>query len=343
MLDMWTEVFAVPGTRTTGQEPASFALVSGGWRGELPQGVRGIDAPTPHVWVIGRTQCNGPADFAAVHQFQDQLRLTPLSSWRKTAPPVTGTKDPTVDDSTPPLRQVDAMTPVAFFVYAAELLKTHRPHFNDYPVLARMERIGLTPGQDFDLKAAEPVVTAALEKAVPDARARILERQKTLGWQRNGWVMNTETMGTYGTDYLKRATVGLVGLGANLPEDAIYSLTSVDADGQPLTGANRYRLHFDQDALPLARAFWSVTLYDNEGFPVANPLNRFALGDRDPLTYNADGSLDLYVQHDSSGTDQESNWLPAPAGTFNLTMRLYFPKPTALDGTWAPPAVQRVP
>jgi hypothetical protein len=342
LYDMWTEIFAVPGTRTTGPGAEDFALVYRGWRGELPEGVQRIDAPTPLVWIIGRTQCNGPADYEAVHRFQDGLKLTPLSQWGKTVRPVTGTKDPTVDDSTPPLRQVDTMTPADFFAYAGELMRTHPPHFNDYPILARMKRIGLVPGQDFDLNAAVPVVNAALEKAVPAARTRIHERQKTLGRQRNGWLMNTETMGTWGTDYLKRATVALIGLGANLPEDAIYPMTLIDADGQPLTGANRYRLHFDKDELPPALAFWSVTLYDNEGFQVANPSNRFAIGDRDPLTYNADGSLDLHIQPDSPGSDKESNWLPAPAGPFNLTMRLYYPKPAALDGTWAPPAVQRV-
>jgi hypothetical protein len=338
--DMWTEIFAVPGTRTTGQGAGSFALVYGGWRGELPAGVRRIDAPTPLVWVIGRTQCNGPADFEAVNQFQDRLTITPLSGWGKTVPPVTGTKDPSVDDRTPPLRQVEAMTAADFFTYAAELMKTHPPHFNDYPLLARMERIGLVPGQNFDLEATEPVVNAALEKAVPDARTRIRGRQKTVGQQRNGWVMNTETMGAWGTGYLKRATIALVGLGANLPEDAIYPMTSIDAPGPPLTGASRYRLHFDE--LPPVLAFWSVTLYDNEGFPVVNPLNRFALGDRDPLTYNPDGSLDLHIQTDSPGMDKESNWLPAPGGPFNLTMRLYYTTSSALDGTWAPPALRRV-
>ncbi|MGE5763452.1 MAG: DUF1254 domain-containing protein [Mycobacterium leprae] len=343
MLDMWTDVFAAPGTRTTGPGAGTFALVPGGWRGKLPEGVRRIDAPTPQVWVVGRTQCNGPADFAAVNRFQDELTVTPLSSWGKPVPAVAGVTDPTVDDATPPVRQVDALTASDFFAYATKLLKTYPPHFNDYPVLARMERIGLVPGQDFDPQAAEPVVGAALGRAVSHARTRISERQKTLGWQRNGWLMNSETMGTYGTDYLKRATIALVGLGANLPEDAIYPMTSIDADGQPLTGANPYRLHFGKDQLPPARAFWSVTLYDNEGFPVPNPMNRCAIGDRDPLNYNPDGSLDLHVRHNSPGADQESNWLPAPAGPFNLTMRLYYTKPTALDGTWAPPAVDRVP
>lgn len=154
--------------------------------------------------------------------------------------------------------------------------------------------------------------------------------------------MNTETMGTWGTDYLKRATIAMVGLGANLPEDAVYPMALIDADGQPLTGAHRYRLHFDRDELPPARAFWS-TLYNDEGFPVGNPLNRCAVGDRDPLTYNADGSLDLHVQHDSPGADKESNWLPGPGGPFTLTMRLYYPTPAILDGTWAPPRCSAVP
>ena len=128
----------------------------------------------------------------------------------------------------------------------------------------------------------------------------------------NGWQMNTDTMGVYGTFYLKRAIVALVGLGANLPEDAVYPINLGDAEGRPLTGANRYVLHFPKTEIPPVGAFWSVTLYDKDGFPTTNALNRNAIGDRDELKYNADGSLDLYLQHDSPGKDQESNWLPAP-------------------------------
>jgi hypothetical protein len=155
--------------------------------------------------------------------------------------------------------------------------------------------------------------------------------------------MNTDTMGVYGNFYLKRAIIALVGLGANQPEDAVYPLNVSDADGRPVTAENKYVLHFSKDELPPVDAFWSLTMYDAEGFQVANPLNRFAIGDRDALKFNADGSLDLYIQSESPGPDNEANWLPAPKnGTLGLTMRLYAPRPQVIDGLWNPPAIKRM-
>jgi hypothetical protein len=134
----------------------------------------------------------------------------------------------------------------------------------------------------------------------------------------------------------------MIGLGSNPAEDAIYPLTFTDADGNPLNGENDYTLHFDKQELPPVEAFWSVTLYDTDGFQVPNPLNRSALGDRDALRYNADGSLDLFVQHESPGPQGEANWLPAPRGPLALFLRLYAPKLEVLDGRWRPPPVRRV-
>jgi hypothetical protein len=154
--------------------------------------------------------------------------------------------------------------------------------------------------------------------------------------------MNTDTMGVYGNYYLKRAIVALLGLGANQPDDAIYPLNIADADGKPVMGEYKYVLHFNKDEIPPVGAFWSLTMYDAEGFQVANPLDRFAIGDRDDLKFNADGSLDLYVQHENPGPDKQPNWLPAPAsGQLGLTMRLYAPKPQVADGRWNPPAIRR--
>jgi hypothetical protein len=157
----------------------------------------------------------------------------------------------------------------------------------------------------------------------------------------NGWLMNTDSVGVYGNYYLERAIVSMVGLGANPPEDAIYPLAETDADGQPLHGDNDYVLHFSKDELPPVDGFWSVTMYDADGFQVANPINRFAIGDRDQLVYTADGSLDLYLRHQDPGADQQSNWLPAPRGPLGVTMRLYAPKPAALHGHWVPPPIKR--
>ena len=205
-----------------------------------------------------------------------------------------------------------------------------------------MRRIGIEAGKSFEFKMADAVVRHALERAAPAALQAIREKIPTVARVVNGWQMNTDTVGVYGNYYLKRAIVALLGLGANVPEDAVYPLNLGDADGKPLSGANKYVLHFVKSEIPPVGAFWSITLYDKDGFPTANALNRNAIGDRDELKFNADGSLDLYFQNESPGKDRELNWLPAPTEAFNLTMRLYAPKVEVLDGRWAPPAITKV-
>jgi len=342
MLDMWSDVFACPGKRTTGTGAGQFAIVPPGWLGKLPEGVQRIDAPTPFVWVIGRTQTNGVRDYEAVHKVQDGYTITPLSQLGKGAQPVTATIDPAVDMKTPPMTQVDTMPSDKYFAYAAELLKVNPSHITDQPIVARMRRIGIEPGKSFDLRKADATVKRGLDRAAPEALKLMREKFPTIARVINGWQMNTDTVGVYGNYYLKRAIVAQFGLGANLPEDAIYPLNIGDEDGKPLTGANQYVLHFDRDATPPAKAFWSVTLYDKDGFPTANDLKRNAIGDRDALKLKADGSLDLYIQHASPGAEKESNWLPSPTGDFNLTMRVYSPKLEVTEGRWAPPAVRRI-
>lgn len=256
--------------------------------------------------------------------------------------PVTATIDPSVDMKTPPLNQVNDMKGADYFRYAAELLKLHLPHVTDQPIIAQMERIlGLKAGESFDPETADPAIKSAIDAAPAAGLKRMNAQLPTLARVENYWQLNTNTMGVYGNYYLKRAIVAMVGLGANLPEDAIYPLNLGDAAGNPLTGSGKYTLSFTKDDLPPVDAFWSVTLYDQEGFQVANALNRFALSSWMPFVTNADGSLDLYFQHDSPGADKEANWLPAPTGSFNLTMRLYAPQEVALDGGWSPPAIQK--
>lgn len=154
----------------------------------------------------------------------------------------------------------------------------------------------------------------------------------------NGWGVALD-IGKYGTDYLKRATVAKIGIGANLPQDAVYPTAFVDSQNQKLNGKNKYVIHFDKNNLPPANAFWSITLYDQKSFLIPNSINRYALGDRDNLKYNKDGSLDIYIQNKPTNKNIVSNWLPAPVGSFNLTMRIYWPKKSVLNGTWTPPAI----
>ena len=183
---------------------------------------------------------------------------------------------------------------------------------------------------------------AALEAAPRAAQQLMAWKVSTLARVANHWSVNTDTMGVYGNYYLKRAIVSQLGLGANLPEDAIYPLNLGDQDGRPLDGANKYTITFDESSVPPVDAFWSITLYDPEGFQVANSLNRFAVSSWMPFQMNTDGSLTVYVQNESPGEDDEANWLPAPQGPFNLTMRLYAPKSQALTGKWSPPPMMRV-
>jgi hypothetical protein len=347
MLDMWTDVFASPGWRTTGTRAGTFLVAPTGWRPDLrdrfadefklPKDTQRIEAPTPYVWIIGRTKTDGPADYDAVHKIQAGYKVALLSEYGRAAKPVDVKIDPGVDMKTPPKVQVDTMSAGVYFAYAAELLKLHPPHVTDEPIIAQMKKIGIEPGKSFDIGKLDPAVQRALETAPQDGQKLMAWKVPTLARVVNGWSMNTDTMGVYGNYYLKRAIVAQVGLGANLVEDAIYPLNLGDESGKPLDGANKYTITFEKGLAPPVNAFWSITLYDPEGFQVGNALNRFAISSWMPFKTNADGSLELYFQNESPGKDKEANWLPAPKGAFNLTMRLYSPKSEALTGKWNPP------
>jgi hypothetical protein len=340
MLDMWTDVFAVPGKRTSGTGPQSWAVVPQGWQGELPEGVGRIDSSTPNVWIIGRTQTNGPADYNAVHVVQDGYAISPLSEWGSPPDKATPTIDPSVDMSTPTLDQVNTMSGDKFFTLAGELMKVHHPHVTDWSQVQRISRLGLVPGESFDITRLDEKGKGAIQAAPQTALASLAKVLPNIAVVANGWQMNTNTIGVYGDFYAKRAVVAMLGLGANPPEDAVYPLLMADADGEKVDGSRDYVLHFDKSDLPPVSAFWSITMYDDQGFQVGNELNRFALGDRDSIHYNADGSLDVYIQHTNPGSDREANWLPAPDGPSGITMRLYGPEAVVLNGDWAPPPLK---
>ena len=344
LIDMWTDVFAVPGARSTGTAPHKFIVTGPSWSGDIPSGLKQIKATTPYIWIVGRTKTDGPADYAAVHALQDSFEISALSTWldgEKSAPQAVKT-DASVDMKTPPLEQVNAMSAAQYFGLAASLLKVIPPHLSDWSIISRMENIGIKCGEEFNFDSLEPAVKKALDRSTSAALQLLKSKQSIMGRVSNGWLMATDTMGVYGNHYLKRAFVTMVGLGANPPEEAIYPMCLADSDGKPLDGANKYVLQFEASDLPPVNAFWSVTMYDRDGFQAANELNRFAISSWMPLKKNADGSLDLYIQDENPGTDKESNWLPAPKGNLGVTMRLYAPRPAALNNDWNPPAIKRV-
>jgi hypothetical protein len=344
MLDGWTDVFQVPGKRTTGTGAQTYAITGPGWNGALPAGIKEYKSPTSIVWLLGRIYCTGtPEDYAAVHALQDQFKLVPLSAYGKPYTPPAGTVDPSIDMKTPVREQVNRMDAIGYFTLLAQLMKSNPPPPADGPELAKFTKIGLVPGQDFDASKLK----ADFVKRIPEiAVERIMLQFKVNRALKavNGWNYTTKA-GLYGTDYFLRALITAIGLGANRPQDAIYPTSLKDAEGKAYDGANKYVMRFAKGQLPPVEGFWSLTMYDGAYFFVPNPINRYSISARQGLKSNSDGSTNLYIQKDSPGADKESNWLPAPAGKFILMLRLYWPNehhPSILDDSWRIPAVQQL-
>jgi hypothetical protein len=252
--------------------------------------------------------------------------------------------DPNIDMKTAVRDQVNALDAGAYFKLMAELMKNNPPTAADAPFVAKMSRIGLVPGQDFEITKLDSATAAAIRR-VPDlGQAKMKAGLTSVGTVVNGWDIMLKT-GVYGTHYLDRAVITAVGLGANRPEDAVYPTSLADADGKAYDGANKYVMHFNKGGLPPVRGFWSLTMYNSQLFFVENPLSRYTLSQRNKLKFNPDGSVDLYLQAANPGPEKESNWLPTPQGRFVLMLRLYWPNettPTILNGSWKPPAVEQV-
>ena len=344
MLDGWTDVFQVPGKRTTGTGAQTYAITGPGWKGTLPTGAKEYKSPTNIVWLLGRIYCTGtPEDYAAVHALQDQCTLVPLSAYGKPYTPPAGRVDPSIDMKTPVRDQVNRMDATAYFTLLAQLMKANPPAAADAPELAKFAKIGLVAGQDFDATK----LNADFVKRIPEISFdRIMLQFKVNKDVKdiNGWGYITKT-GLYGTDYLVRSLLTAIGLGANRPQDAVYPTSLKAADGHAYDGASKYIMHFAKGQMPPVSGFWSMTMYDSNYFFVANPINRYSISARQNLKSNPDGSVDLYIQKVSPGPDKESNWLPAPDGKFILMLRLYWPNekaPSIIDGSWKIPPVKKV-
>jgi hypothetical protein len=346
-MDAWTNVFASPGTRTSGNQGVTYLLAGPEWNGQVPKGMTLLKSPTDMVWLIGRTQTNGTADFATVHELQNRLRLT---KWLQPPDSLSASTDSkrdaqagwqvSTEPSLPPVAQMKALNTTEFFNRLMKLMVSNPPSPEDAPLLARLAQLEIKPGQAVHLSGSN-ALSFSLGRWI--ANQRVMKALNTKA-QDGSWSYPPLNLGRYGTDYNTRAAVAMVGLGANLPEDAAYPNTALDHQGQALNGKHRYRLHFAANALPPVKAFWSITAYGADEFLIDNPLQRFAIGDRDPLVFNADGSLDLWVQATPpSQKEAAANWLPVQMGApFLLNARLYWPEDKALNGQWKMPVVERL-
>jgi len=348
MLDGWTNVFEVPGKRTTGTGAQTYAITGPGWKGTLPAGVTEYKSPTSIVWLLGRIYCTGtPEDYAAVHKLQDEISIVPLSAYGKPYTPPAGKVDPSIDMKTAVREQVNAMSADEYFNLLAKLMADNPPASADKPMLEKMANLGIVPGQPFDSSKLSTLAQKSLAEVPTLANAQISAWMKegvVAGDMKleNGWGFTVKT-GIYGTNYTQRAFITAIGLGANRPQDAVYPTSEGPSLISSYSGENNYVMHFEKDGLPPVDGFWSLTMYDADYFFVANPINRQSISARQDLKHNADGSVDLYIQNQSPGADKESNWLPAPKDKFILMLRLYWPKetpPSIIDGSWKIPAVE---
>ena len=343
--DAYTNVFASPGTRTSGTAAQQFMIVGPNWEGHVPEEFQLIRAPTELVWMIGRIQVNSQEDGnTTVREIQDGMRLIPISALGKkdyVAPKGMVKKE---YENLIPSKAIGDMDVNTFLNRAALMMAKNPPKSADSTILKRLTKIGFYPGRPFQLTTDNVIVKSKFMALPKVIHKRMAARRDNpdISLMTNGWRLITEGLGSYGTDYPKRAYVDFVGLGANWVEDTVYPTCVFDSNGDPLDARKSYKLQFKPNELPPVNAFWSITAYNADEFLVENELNRFALGDRDPLQYNNDGSLDIYIQNKRPDNRLLSNWLPVPeSGRFTLTMRLYWPKEDVLDGIWKPPFLIR--
>ena len=341
--DAYSNVYASPGTRTTGTDALNLMIVGPKWRGEVLAGYTLIQSPTETSWLLGRIQVNDPKDGSTVvKNIQDQMSLRPLSALDDSlyvAPKGSLNEE---FSGLIPVKVMEEMGIEEYLNRLTELMSRQSPLIQDEALLAKMKKIGLEPGQPFELSKDNLLLTQKL-KAIPKVVHKRFRNNKANPAPEslvNNWSVAFDGIGTYDSDYTRRAYVAFVALGANLPEDAIYPIANRDVNGQELNAHHKYLIHMDQEDLPPVKAFWSLTAYTEEDFLVENELNRFALSDRDSLNYNSDGSLDLYIQSSAPEDKPINNWLPIPQdGPFSLAMRLYWPTDQVLTKQWSPPGI----
>lgn len=334
-LDMYTDTFANVCVRLHGPGPGAYAVVGPEWSGSLPDGVGRLDAPTPDVWVIGRTLVDGPADVDAVRALQDRYQLQSLPGPPAAPPP------PAPPPTTAPLpspHQV-ATAGIGFFDELGAAMTADPPPPHQHSMVQALASAGIGPGLS-PRTGGDRSVQSALVQSIPTAETVIATATSASIRTDHGWASNP-MVGTYGTDYLARATTAKIGLGANVADEAVYYATVADVTGAPLTGQHTYRIEFAAGQLPPVHrhGFWSVTVYGPDRFLVANALHRYSIGDRTAgLKTGDDGSLRIVLGTHSPAA-HHANWLPTPPGPFTLVLRVYVPAPPVLGGTWAPPGV----
>jgi len=346
ILNVFGDVIASPGSRTTGQGELHIALVGPDYKEDIDSDLMVIRSGTSLNWLVGRVAVKNDEDgISEVANFQEKLIVKPLKERNNEnyiAPK--GSVNPEYNNFVP-LEKVNGLDIVTYFNQMMALMVDNPPTKEDAPLMSKLKSVGIVPGGSFDISqfpGLEKSVINKLPELVQKKFKEITAKPKTENMQ-NGWTVNTSGLGKYGTNYSLRAYVTNIGYGANTPDDAIYPNSAVDSDGNTYSGDYKYKLHFDADKLPPVKGFWSLTMYTKEGFLVDNSIDRYVLGSMKDMQYNKDGSLDIFIQNEAPETMQ-SNWLPSPGKgvEFELTFRMYWPEGDVLNRTWQMPGVDKV-
>lgn len=342
-IDMYTHNFAYVGSRATGAEAGRYLLAGPRWQGDVPEGIKSvIRSETDLAFVLYRTQLFGDDDLDKVKHIQTQYTVQPLSRFVGTTPPPV----PTVA-FIKPLSVAEQKTSPEFFDILNFLLQFTPPHPSEMTLRTRLATVGIGAGKSFDVASLSPAERQAVEMGMADAweaftqyKAEVIDTGKKSSADGFG------TRQFLGNDYLLRMSSAVLGIYGNSREEANYPAYFTDSEGKPLDAAsNRYTLHFDAGQLPPVNSFWSLTMYElPASLLTENSINRYLINSpmETSLVRGADGSITLYIQHESPGEEKLANWLPAPKGPFFLVLREYWPKPEALDGTWKAPPLVRV-
>jgi hypothetical protein len=343
LIDLYTFNFDYIGSRTTGNDGGSFLIAGPGWKGTQPPGIKKVyRSETEFVFAFFRTQLFNPGDLDNVKKVQAGYKAEPLSQFLgKPAPPPA----PTIH-FIKPLTPAEQRTSPQFYEILNFVLQFCPTNQSEKDLMARFAKLNIGAGRNFDAARLSPELKKAIEDGMADAWAEFEDFKKKQF--DTGKVTSGDLFGTreyLKNNYLYRMAAAVIGIWGNSRQEAMYPAYTVDSSGQKLDAArNRYTLRFAADQLPPVNAFWSLTMYElPSSLLVANPINRYLINSPmlQDLKRDADGGLTLYIQHDSPGKDKESNWLPAPNGPFVMFMRLYLPKPAALDGAWKQPPLQR--
>jgi hypothetical protein len=334
--DLYTHNFAYTGVRATGRDAGTYLFVGPRWKGAVPKGITKVfRSETEFIGTLTRTQLNDPNDISAMHAIQTRYTLTPLSQFTgqrapRPAPPVAW-----------PAWDASKAEGIGFITYLNAMLPFMPTVPSEKALFARFAKIGIGPGKPFYPAKLAPQVRTAIELGVADASKALKDTALAQSSSKGFFGARSEL----GTDYVMNRSLGaMLGIYGNSTAEAVYGTQQTGPDGKVLDGSRRWVLRFEPGQLPPVTEFWSITMYTlPERLLVDNPINRYSLGDRTAgLKQGADGSLEIYMQHDNPGPDKASNWLPAPKGPFFFVARFYGPRQSAMDGTWTlPPLVER--